>query len=105
MNNKFIFLRHALTKIDPSKPADQWELSEEGIKGIKEIVNTGVFDDIDLIVSSAEKKAIQTGTFIAERLGKEIIIDANFNELNRGFSYQASKEEYEKKVKKALLNK
>ena len=104
MNNEFVFLRHALTKIDPSKQADQWELSEEGIKNIKEIVQSGVFDEIDQIISSAENKAIQTGSFIADILGRKIIIEANFNELNRGFSFQASKREYDKKVEKALMN-
>ncbi|MHA1954074.1 MAG: histidine phosphatase family protein [Candidatus Heimdallarchaeaceae archaeon] len=104
MSNKFIFLRHALTKIDPSRPADQWELSEEGIKNIKEIVMSGVFDDVDVIIASAEKKAIQTASYIANKLVKEIVADACFNELNRGFSFQASKREYDKKVEKALMN-
>ncbi len=105
MSNDFIFLRHALTKIDPSIPADQWELSEEGIKSIQEIVESGVFDAVDIIIASAEKKALQSASFIANRLNKKIITKASFNELNRGFSYQASKSEYEEKVGKALTNK
>lgn len=98
MSNEFIFLRHALTKIDPSKPADKWELSEEGIKNIKEIVESGVFDDVDIIIASAEKKAKQTASYIANRVNKEILTEASFNELKRGFSYLSSKKEYENKI-------
>ena len=105
MNNEFVFLRHALTKIDLAKPADQWELAEEGIKNITVLVQSGVFDGIDIIIASAEKKAYQTAHFVAERLNKEITQMAEFNELNRGFSSLASKEEYEKRVELALLNK
>ena len=67
MNNTFIFFRHAPTKIDPSKPANKWILSEEGFKEIKESLQSSEFDDVDVIISSAEKKAIQTAYFLAER--------------------------------------
>ncbi|NPD88414.1 MAG: histidine phosphatase family protein [Asgard group archaeon] len=105
MSNEFIFLRHALTNVDLSKPADQWDLSEEGIKNIKEKVQSGVFDDIEIIISSAEKKALQTASFIAKKLDKKIKSNASFNELNRGFSYQTRKSEYDKKVERALTDK
>lgn len=104
MSNEYVFLRHALTKIDSSKPAEQWELAEEGIRNITELVQSGVFDDIDIIVASAEMKAFQTAHFVKERIEKEISQMIEFNELNRGFSYLSSKEEYEKKVSIALLN-
>ncbi|MCG3220451.1 MAG: histidine phosphatase family protein [Candidatus Heimdallarchaeota archaeon] len=104
MSNEFIFLRHALTKIDPSKPADQWELSEEGIRNIKEIVLSGVFDNVDLIIASAENKAIQTASYIANKIDKKIVTEASFNELNRGFSFKVNKNEYDKIVEKALIH-
>ena len=105
MNNEFVFLRHALTKIDSTIRAEQWELSEEGKKNIREIVQRGTFDDINVIISSAEKKAYHTAAFIAFRLNKEVTEISDFNELKRGYYYISSKEEYEKKVEKVFLNK
>ena len=100
MNNTIVFLRHAETIINQDIPVDEWEISENGKKTTKEIIVSGIFDDIDKIIASEERKAIQTASFLAERLGKKIITNSDFNELGRGGGYVYSKNQYEKQVKK-----
>jgi len=99
MNNSIIFLRHAETVVDQNTPVDKWKISKKGVGITKKIVNSGCFDDIEIIIASEEKKAIQTASFVAERLGKKIITSSDFNELKRAGGYKDSKREYEKQVK------
>ncbi len=103
MNNAFIFFRHALTKIDLTKPADQWILSKEGIKSAKKILTSGEFDDVDIIYTSAEKKTIQTAYYLSKKLEKEITADSRLNELNRRHDFKDTQKEYEENVSKAFL--
>ena len=56
MNNTLIFLRHAKTIQDKSKPSSQWRLAETGKKTAKELAASGIFDDVDIVISSNEKK-------------------------------------------------
>ncbi len=71
MKNKFIFLRHALTKIDLKKPAHKWILRDEGIEQVSQICDNEIFLDVDVILSSTEKKAIQTAHHIAKNVEKK----------------------------------
>jgi broad specificity phosphatase PhoE len=73
MNNKFIFLRHALTKIDPKKPAYKWILRDEGIEQVSQLCDNKIFLDVDVILSSTEKKAIQTAHYIAKSIEKRLL--------------------------------
>ncbi|MFW9851573.1 MAG: histidine phosphatase family protein [Candidatus Thorarchaeota archaeon] len=100
MSNSIFFLRHAETIINRDILVDEWIISEKGKKTTKEIIESGIFDDIDKIITSEERKAIQTAFFLAERLGKKIITNSDFNELKRGGNYVSSKKQYEKQVKK-----
>lgn len=103
MNNTFVFFRHALTKIDHTKPAEQWILTEEGMLSAKKILTSREFDDIDVIYTSTEKKAIQTAYFLSKKLEKEITADSRLNELNRGHDFKDSQKEYEETVSKVFL--
>ncbi|MBY9000850.1 MAG: histidine phosphatase family protein [Candidatus Heimdallarchaeota archaeon] len=98
MNNTYIFLRHALTEINENKPIDKWVITEKGREAICEVISSGIFDDVDTIISSSEKKAIQTAYFLSERLGKEVHLNPDLKELYRGDEYLETKEEYETRV-------
>ncbi len=103
MNNSFFFLRHALTIIDQDSPVVKWEIAKSGKEKMSKIASSGIFDDIDIIISSKEKKAIQTAAFVAERLGKKIDTYSDFNELGREGGYIEGKGEYEKQVRLILV--
>ncbi len=99
MNNKFIFLRHALTKFDPKKPAHKWILGDEGIEQISKICDDEILQNVDLIISSTEKKAIQTAFYIAKKTEKEIVTNPALNELDRGEKVIETTKEYRHYVK------
>ena len=99
MNNSIYFLRHAKTIVDQNIPIDKWIISEKGKEKTREIVNSGCFDDIEIVIASEEMKAIQTANFVSERLGKKLITSSDFNELRRFGGYIEGQQEYEKQVK------
>ncbi|MHA1516430.1 MAG: histidine phosphatase family protein [Candidatus Heimdallarchaeaceae archaeon] len=98
MKNTYIFLILALTTIDKSQPAEKWVISETGIEEICNVVSSGKFDDVDVIISSSEKKAIQTAFYLSERIEKEINLNPNLKELDRGQEVIKTQEDYETKV-------
>jgi 2,3-bisphosphoglycerate-dependent phosphoglycerate mutase len=104
MKNSYIFFRHALTRIDKETPAEQWVISDEGIENVCEVISTGKFDDVDVIISSSEKKAIQTAYYLAERIEKEIILNPNFRELERKGEFVETKEDYDTRVWRIFNN-
>lgn len=50
------FFRHGKTLVDNATPIVDWILTEEGVRNAQEIAQSGVFDDVDVIYSSTEKK-------------------------------------------------
>ena len=102
MHNTYVFLRHAQVTKDITEHSDKWILSDKGIKFIEEVAATGIFDDVDTIISSLQKKVIQTAYFLADRLDKDIITNPSINEINKGSAIVEDPEEYEKQVEKVL---
>ena len=104
MNNTIYFLRHAETKVDKNMPISAWQLSENGIKQVEELSQTNIFNDIDVIISSAEEKAVQTAQPFVHKLGKEITRIPELNELDRDKGGFLEKDEFDKTVKFCLTN-
>ena len=77
MKNTYVFLRHAQITKDSTEHSDKWVLSDAGIKYVEEVAATGIFDDVNVIISSSQKKVIQTAYFLADRLNKDIITMIN----------------------------
>lgn len=99
-NNKLIFLRHAETKPDENSVISKWVLTEKGKKEAINILNSKLFDDVEIIITSDEEKAYQTAYPLSERLHKEIIRDENLNEILRDQGrYLKTKDEYIKIIK------
>ncbi len=102
MNNTIVFLRHAETKKDPNIQVSKWVLTREGEKESEDLARKGFFDDVDVIICSAEHKAYQTASPIAKKLRKTIIKEKELNELDRDKGKVLPKEEYDK-VKTKIL--
>lgn len=83
MNNTLIFLRHAETMQDKNELISQWVLTEKGKSAVERLANSGIFYDVEIIISSNENKAYQTAKSIADKLDKKIIKMPELNELNR----------------------
>jgi len=100
MNNTFIFLRHGKTKLDKALPIEEWDLTDEGKIAVENLAKTDKFDDVDVIISSDEKKAYLTVKPIADKLNKKIIKIKELGEIKRPNAESITKEQYEEmKVK------
>jgi 2,3-bisphosphoglycerate-dependent phosphoglycerate mutase len=99
-NNELIFIRHAKTKLDKEVPIADWDLTEEGYASVEKIKNIKEFQDVDILISSEEKKAFLTIKPLAKKFSKEIIKVKDLGEIKRGNAEELTKEEYdEMKVK------
>lgn len=95
MENTLIFIRHAQTKIDKDIPIKEWDLTEKGYEDSERIKDVQEFQDINILISSAEKKAYLTIKPLSDKLKKEIIQINDLNEIDRSNAGALSKEEYD----------
>jgi len=103
MNNKIYFLRHGHSVIQEDRPASSWPLSEEG-KDQAESAKTAMGVVFDVVISSNERKAIQTAEVFLAGTPLNLSTDSLFNELDRDRGPFLSKEEYSQSVEKAMAN-
>ncbi|MCG3226253.1 MAG: histidine phosphatase family protein [Candidatus Heimdallarchaeota archaeon] len=104
MQNTMIFLRHAKIQKNPNSHSEKWILSDEGLKYIEEVFTAGIFDDVDVIISSSQKMCIQTAYFLADRLGKEITTKPDLNEIEKGTELIETSAEYLELAESVLTN-
>jgi len=98
MTNTFYLLRHAEPRVNRNSPVHEWNLSARGRLQAEEISLSGFFDDIDIVISSYEKKACRTAKPIADKLGKEIVRKKELNELDRSRGGFLEAEVYNKAI-------
>jgi broad specificity phosphatase PhoE len=63
-----ILVKHSLPEIDPTRPANQWHLSEAGRLRCTALAERLAFYRTDVIVSSLEPKAVETARSVATSL-------------------------------------
>lgn len=100
MNNKIFFFRHGKTLVDNTIPIADWILTPDGKRNALKVVETGVFDSVDIIFSSEEIKAVQTAQPLAKRLNKNIIQVKELGELYRPTGHLISLDKYNELKKK-----
>lgn len=64
-----ILIKHAKPQVLPEIPSDQWPLSDEGRRLCEPLAERVRGHQPQVVVSSEEPKAAETGRIIAERLG------------------------------------
>ena len=78
-----VFIRHSQSKPDSTRPARMWSLTDEGRRRCGLLAaQLGPFN-INLIVTSTEPKAVETGELVAQRLGIPCQSVANLHEHER----------------------
>lgn len=97
-------MRHGETKVDKNTPVSKWVLSEKGKDQADKRTEEGSFDEVDIIISSAEEKAYQTAKPTAEKLKKAITRLLELNELDRDKGNFMAPEDYEETIKRCLEN-
>jgi broad specificity phosphatase PhoE len=78
-----ILVRHSQSRITPGVPASRWPLTEEGRRGCKPLASKLAKWNPDLIVTSTEAKAIETGRHVATALGIPFQTVPNLHEHKR----------------------
>jgi broad specificity phosphatase PhoE len=69
MPNPLILIRHSQSQPQPDRPASQWPLTEAGRRRCVALAERLNAYAPDLIVTSRERKAGETGALVAARLG------------------------------------
>lgn len=77
------YLTHPQVQIDPRTPVPSWGLSHAGHRRVEDLVRAGWLSGTTQVVTSAERKAIETAQPIAAALGAEIEIREAMHENDR----------------------
>jgi broad specificity phosphatase PhoE len=94
-----ILVRHSLPEIVPSVRASQWHLSEEGRRRCEGLAERLAAYEPDVIVTSLEPKAIETGQIVARVLGIPCETAPNLHEHERPKEeHFGSREQFEAQV-------
>lgn len=75
------FVRHAMPRIDASRPARDWALSEEGVRAARRLHLP--VSATTQVLASTETKAIHTTSIVTDRACDQILVDARFDEVRR----------------------
>ena len=97
---KLILVRHALPHIAPDIPASHWALSDEGRQGAEHLAPLLKAYQPQRIITSTEKKAMQTGQIIAEQLGIGCATAPDLHEHDRrNERFEVSRAVFEQRVR------
>ncbi|KUI22946.1 phosphoglycerate kinase [Mycobacterium sp. GA-1285] len=101
---QLLIIRHALPlRSEPGQGSDP-DLSEEGIEQAKRLPDALARFPITRLVSSPQKRAIQTAEPVAEALGLSIDIDDRLAEYDRDLSHYTPVEEISEEDMRRLAN-
>jgi len=90
-----IYLTHPEVQIDPAVPVPDWGLSDLGTKRSQAAADLEWAADIRHVVSSAERKAIETAEIFAERHGLSVSTVVATHENDRSATGFVPPEEFE----------
>ena len=83
MSQTVRYLSHPQVKIDQTKPVPNWSLSKLGQKRIARLAASGALQGTRYVISSAETKAIETATPLAQALECPLIVREAMHENDR----------------------
>jgi len=90
-----VFIRHSQTQPDTETPSRLWKLTEEGRRRCGPLAEQLTHFNLDVIVTSMEPKAIETGKLVAQRLGIPCQVMENLHEHERETApYFETREEF-----------
>ncbi|MDA9411009.1 histidine phosphatase family protein [Bradyrhizobium sp. CCBAU 45384] len=83
MTNVVRYLTHPQVTIDPSIPVPEWGLSQIGRARTETVTATGQLSGTREVISSGERKAIETAEIIAAKLGIGVEVREAMHENDR----------------------
>jgi broad specificity phosphatase PhoE len=102
MSNSLYILRHAETKVYPEKLAREYNLTRAGRQQTRELAESQVFEKIDGIIYSSEKKAKQTATILNKEIDVDMYELPELDELDRNHEGVITNSEYRARVRATL---
>jgi broad specificity phosphatase PhoE len=93
-----ILIKHSLPQIDPTVPANQWRLSEEGRVRARLLAQKLGQYSPDLIFSSVEPKAVETARIVGDALDKPVEVVEGLHEHARCNVKFLDKDKFEESV-------
>lgn len=95
---RLFLIKHSMPQIDPSRPALEWRLSEDGRNRCAWLAGQLAGQGLDAIVSSHERKAIETATLVGEALNIRPTVQDGLQENDRSaFPFIEDKTEWEQR--------
>jgi len=95
MQRTIRYLSHPQVSIEPSKPVPEWSLNEVGKRRVERLAKSGVLANTQLIVSSAETKAIETASPLVAAIQCDFEIREKMHENDRSSTGFLPPEEFE----------
>jgi len=83
MTNVVRYLTHPQVNIDPSIPVPSWGLSDFGRARMTAVTSTKRLSGTTQVISSGERKAIETAEIIAAKLGVDVEVREAMHENDR----------------------
>ena len=83
MERTLVFIRHSQSQPETGRAAREWRLTAEGQRRCTLLAAQLAIYNLDLIVTSTERKAIETGKLTAEKLGIPYRVEDNLHEHQR----------------------
>jgi broad specificity phosphatase PhoE len=95
MTNLVRYLTHPQVRIDPAIPVPSWGLSEVGRARTEAIASAGRLSGTTQIISSGERKAIETAEIIAAKLNADVEVREAMHENDRSATGFLMPDEFE----------
>jgi len=80
-NMKIILIRHSHTVVEPEKYNPLWKLSEKGVEQASALAKHSHVQEIEVLYTSNQLKALHTGVLVAEEFGVFVKVRENLTEL------------------------
>ena len=96
----FFLIRHAKPEIDTTLPASEWRLSHQGKLDALKFAKDSLPNEIDLLISSFEPKAIETAQIMASERSIQAVIAGGLQEHAReNIPYFPNPEHFQRHIK------
>ena len=81
--SKLYFITHPSVQIIKNQSIDQWGLSDKGIDETRGLLKLDFWNEINVVYSSPEKKAVQTAQLVSSECKLEICLSDCLSEVDR----------------------
>lgn len=98
--NNLLLIRHSLPEVRPDISSPHWTLTETGRQRCVALADKLRTYDLGLVVTSTERKALQTGEIVGQLLGIPRITSVGLQEYARKDMGLVSQEDFEAKQKR-----